>query len=71
MHKISCHKQTHRYRWNTNSDRVENDVEESKETGDPERENQQDDQPNDEPKSFNHFELQTMKSFYYSWPTRF
>lgn len=46
--------ETYAYGRDTNSYGVQDDVKESEETGDPKREDDQNDQPNDEPENINH-----------------
>lgn len=45
---------TYTYIWNANGDWIKYDVEECNESSNPEREDHQNDQPDDKPKSFCH-----------------
>jgi hypothetical protein len=47
---------------NANGNWVKDDVEESDESGNPERKDQENDQPDDEPKCFSHFLTETERS---------
>ena len=50
------HSSTYAYGWNADCEWEQNDVEESQEASDPEREDDQNDQPDDRPENISHFQ---------------